>query len=389
VLTLADLEQIAVANNPSLARAQALVAAARGNWVQAGLYPNPEVGYLGQQLGSGGEAEQHGILFEQEFVRGGKLALDRAVAEQETVRAEQQYAAQLQRVLTDVRIAFYEALLAQRRLELSRELTNIGRQAQSASEQLQRGGELSRADVLQAQLELERAQIEQTNAENRHAAVWRSLTAVIGAPQMPPSVLNGDLEGISPNLTWESSLHRLLTTSPEIAAAVANIDRARLALEREAVEPIPNVTVQGVVMQDNGIGGKTDGNLQLTFPLPLWNKNQGAIRRAEAELAAAQRALGQVELDLQHRLAPVFERYASAAAQVERYRERILPAAQESLGLIRQVFEAGEVPYLNLLNAQRTYSQANLSYLDSLREFQSAAAEIDGLLLRGSLQASP
>ncbi|HEX5104644.1 MAG TPA: hypothetical protein VFV87_12575, partial [Pirellulaceae bacterium] len=71
--TLADFEQMALAANPSVARAAALVQAARGNYTQVGLPPNPSVGYEGQQLGSGGLAEQDGIFIQQEFVRGGKL----------------------------------------------------------------------------------------------------------------------------------------------------------------------------------------------------------------------------------------------------------------------------------------------------------------------------
>jgi cobalt-zinc-cadmium efflux system outer membrane protein len=51
-LTLGDLEQMALSANPSVARSAALVEAARGNWVQVGLPPNPSVGYEGQQIGS-------------------------------------------------------------------------------------------------------------------------------------------------------------------------------------------------------------------------------------------------------------------------------------------------------------------------------------------------
>ena len=61
-LALSDLEVLALARNPSLRRMAALVGAARGNALQAGLPPNPSVGYEGQQLGSGGLAEQHGVL---------------------------------------------------------------------------------------------------------------------------------------------------------------------------------------------------------------------------------------------------------------------------------------------------------------------------------------
>src|SRR5262245_15939387 len=62
-LTLQQLEELALTGNPTICRAYAMVGAARGNWIQVGLKPNPSVGYEGQQLGSGGQAEQHGVLF--------------------------------------------------------------------------------------------------------------------------------------------------------------------------------------------------------------------------------------------------------------------------------------------------------------------------------------
>ena len=104
-LTLPALEQMALSSNPSLSRAAALVGAAQGSWTQVGLQRNPSVGYQGQQLGSGGLAEQHGVLFEQEIVRPGKLHLNRDIAKQDISIAEQDLAAQQIRVLTDVRIA--------------------------------------------------------------------------------------------------------------------------------------------------------------------------------------------------------------------------------------------------------------------------------------------
>ena len=137
-------------------------------------------------------------------------------------------------------------------------------------------------------------------------------------------------------------------------------------------------------MSDNGIGGKTDGIVQMTMPLPLYNRNQGVIQQSHAAVVAAEHSMALLELRLQNQLAPVYERYASASNQVRKYRESILPAAQESLELVRQGHKAGEFPFLNLLNAQRTYFQTNLQYLDALRELRAAAIEIEGLLLRGS-----
>ena len=63
------------------------------------------------------------------------------------------------------------------------------------------------------------------------------------------------------------------------------------------------------------------------------------------------------------------------------YEEEIIPNAKETLELVKASYEAGEVGYLNMLTAQRTFFQTNLAYLDSLRELWSAIWDIEGLLV--------
>ncbi|MCO6435967.1 MAG: TolC family protein [Phycisphaerae bacterium] len=390
LLQLADLEHMAMNANPAIIRASALVGAARGNLVQVGLPPNPTVGYDGQQLGSGGRAEQHGITFSQEIVRGGKLRLNRAVAEQEMARAQQELAVAQQRVLTDVRVDFYQVLLAQRQIDLTETLVRISRQGASAVDALVKAKEGTRADVLQAQLEVENAQVLARNARNRHDAAWRGLSAIVGQPDLPQQALDGDAYAPPKEIEFHDALGRLQSTSPEVAAAMSEISRARAALERARVEPIPNVNVQGLInVVDNGIAGKPDAGVAVSIPIPVFNRNQGAVLKAQHEIAAAEQALQQLELGLQTRLAPVFERYDNARNQVERYRQAILPAAQESLELTRKMYEAGEANFLSLLTAQRTFSQTNLNYLEAVRELRVSETEIEGLLLRDSLINGP
>lgn len=387
-LTLSDLEQMALSANPSVSRAASLVEAARGNWVQVGLPFNPSVGYESQQLGSRGLAEQDGVWVSQEFVRGGKLRLNRQVAAQEVAKAELQLAAQQQRVLTDVRMAYNQVLIAQRQAKLTAELQSIAAEGAKTADDLLRGKEVGKVDVVQAQLELENADILVQNARNRSRAAWQTLATVVGNSELAPQPLDGDIEEESTPRDMPSTLQRLLTSSPEIAAARAEIERARWAAERARVEKTPNLTVQGLMnWRDEGIGGRPDGAITVGVPLPLWNRNQGAVIQAVQQATAAERALQQLELSLQNRLAPVYERYANAKNQVQKYRTRILPAAQESLNLMRRSYQAGETGYVNLLTAQRTFSQTNLNYLDSLRELKAAEAEIDGLLLSGSLES--
>ena len=388
-MSLEELEEMALQGNPSIARAAAVYQAARGNWVQVGLAPNPQVGYEGQQIGSGGRAEQDGVFVGQEFVRGGKLQLNRNIAAQDVARASQELAAQRQRVLTDVRVTFYQVLVAQQQVQVTEDLAGIAAQSLKVAENLMKQREVGRVDVLQSKLEVQNANIFRQNASNRRLGAWRTLASVIGQPDLPLQPVFGDLTD-TPAHDWPSTIDRLLSTSPEIAVAMTNIERARWAAERARVERTPNVTVQGLVnWRDEGIGGKSDGGLTVALPLPLWNKNQGGVIQAEHQAIAAERALQQLELQLQNRLAPVFERYSNASNQVARYREEILPTAKETLDLTRTLYEAGEVGFLSLLTAQRTYSQTHLSYLDAVRELRTASAEIEGLLLSNSLQSAP
>jgi cobalt-zinc-cadmium efflux system outer membrane protein len=386
-LTLDDLEAIALANNPTLASAASRIQAARGEWTQVGLPPNPVIGYSGDEIGNDGRAGQQGGFIGQQIVTGGKLRLSRSVAAQDIQVAESQLEVQRLRVLNDVRINFYEVLVAQRRVEIGKEIVQIGDRAIEAIEKFLQVGESNRVDLLQARVEVNSARILLENARNDHEAAWRKLAAVIGMPDTPSTPLTGDLKAGLGEITFESALERLLTNSPELTAAQANVNRARQATARARAEAIPNVDFQAGVQHDNATGDEI-ANVQVGLPLPIWNRNQGGIRRAEAELATARNEIQRVELNLQHRLASAYRRYANARQQAATYREQILPDAQTSLDLVTNGYRQGEFGYLTLLTSQRTYFQTNLAYLDALRELRESAVAIDGLLLTDSLTAS-
>jgi cobalt-zinc-cadmium efflux system outer membrane protein len=121
------------------------------------------------------------------------------------------------------------------------------------------------------------------------------------------------------------------------------------------------------------------------MPLPVFDRNQGNIRRAQAEVIDATQEVQRLELQLRNRLATVFQRYDSARQQVESYSQNVLPTAKESLDLIVSGYRQGEFPYLTLLTAQRTYFRVNLTYLESLRDLHTSTIGIEGLLLSGGL----
>lgn len=386
-LGLAELEQLANQSNPTIVRFSALVSSARGLAYQAGRLPNPMVGYDGQQIGSKGQAEQHGASISQDLVRREKRQLDRSVANQEIAQAEQRLAAQRQRVLTDVRIAYYRVLYAQQQITALRELSDIAQKAVVIAEQLLKAEEVAKTDLLQAEVEKQQAELQLATAEYTLQAAWSQLSAVVGQP-LPIQPLAGDFYAATEIFEFEQTLAWLTTQSPDVLAANARIYQARCYLQRQIVEPRPNVSVQGLYnFVDNGINGNPDAGLAVSVPLPLWNKNEGNISSARQELIAAEQMLTQIQLRIKQELAVVMEQYNRANSQATYLNSQILPRVQQTLDLTRQTYEAGEINFVALLTVQRTYTQNKLAYLEALATLRRSEVDLRGMLLSGSLNA--
>ena len=382
---LPELNQLALKNNPALSEVRARMEALRGKCQQAGLKPNPRLGYSGQQLGSNGIAEQNGIYLEQEFIRGNKLGLDQAVVRQEINQTKHLFEVQKHRVLTDVKVSYYEVLSAQKRQELAEELVRISEQAERIANSLFEDQESSKQDVLQARIDHKRARNLASEAVIEYETSWKKLAAAIGLPYMVPKQLEGALEVLVPKLEWEQALKQITQNSPEIAAANSEVERARWVVNRACAEATPDLNVQAVIQDDNATGS-SNGALLVSIPLPVINRNQGGIRQAQSDLVAARRAVDRVKLGFQHRLAPVYAQYLAGRKKVTSYQEGILQDATESLELTRKGYEAGEVNFLEFLTTQRTYFQINLDYIEALQQTWTATAKIEGLLLSNSLE---
>ncbi len=386
-LALETLEQMALANNPAIAQSAARIRALQGKCLQIGLPPNPTIGYLASEIGNEGAAGQQGGFVGQEYVTAGKLQKNRAIVAAEINQAQQQLAAMQRRVQTDVQQGYYAALLAQRRYQLAEALVRVTTDAVAASDALFEAEEIPLAGLLQTEVQQQNAQILQRTAENGLAQAWRRLSALVGGAEFPVQQLACDVSQLPELLDWQNQLLRLQSESPEIAAAMADVERARRSLNRACVESVPNIDTQVSVQYDDATDYTVTG-VQIGIALPLWNRNQGGIRQARAEISEAARNVERVELNLNRRLADAFRQYADAHVTASTYANDILPLAKRTFDLVQQGYTEGEVGYLDLLAAQRTFSQTNLAYLDALGSLWQSYVQIDGLLLDGSLSQS-
>jgi cobalt-zinc-cadmium efflux system outer membrane protein len=342
---------------------------------------------MGDEIGDEGTYGQQGVFVSQMIVLGGKLAAGQCVADQEIQSALWQAETHRYRVRNDVRRLYYETLGAQERVRLTRELEQIAQQGVSNALALKEALQAAQPDVLQAEIQAQGVQILLRNAEYQHRAAWQQLASALGLPDLALAELHNTLDAPQPPRDRDMAWAQLQAQSPQLQQAAVEVQRARALICREQLQPIPNLMVQLGVMQ-MASSDNTAASVQVGVPIPLFNKNEGNIRRAMAESQRACANYERLRLSLQSGLAEAYREYQDALNRAALYRDEIVPREQQTLDLIQAAYPV-QFDFLRLLTARRSYFEARLNYLTALVDLRQAEVALDGLLLTGALDPVP
>lgn len=385
-LTLETLLKVARMRNPTLGQARAQIEAQRGKAVQAGLYPNPVVGYTGEQIGvKGTPGEFQGGFLRQEIVTAGKLRLSSEKYRARAGIAEQLAVAQEYLVTNTVKVHYYQTLGAFRKLEIQRELLKTAEDTFLTVQEMLNVGQANQSELHQVRVLLQDQQLNVEQAENDLQMEWETLMAVVGV-QLPPGRLAGELEGDLTPILWERALKRLLTESPEIKAAHAKLEADKITVRREEVEPIPNIVLEGAVGK-NYEADETTYAAAVSVEIPLFDRNQGTVQQAKADLMRQQAEVRRTELRLRMGLAEQFRIYQTALQHVRDYKTIVLPESEKRYVTRLQSYRADRETWPAVLEAQHDFFQRRFLYIDLLVAWRRAQVAIEGLLLVDGLQA--
>ena len=381
--SLESFEQLAIENHPTLNAAVARILSARHEALQAGLHPNPQLGLYIDELGNENDPGLWGSYLQWYVVRGNKLAIGRKAKNREAGVLEIEFETQIMRIQTDVRTAFYRLLIAQEKHQLARQLYQAQQDAVSKSQLLFDAGETPKTDLLQTQLQADKAMVLRNDTDIRKENAWRALATVVGEPGLPLRPITGSFEPIAETISFDDCLEQILTNSPEFLAAKAEVERIRSTVEQEIAKSIPNYQTQVSLGRDSNSNHFFTG-VQLQVPLQVYNRNQGNIAAAKSRLVVAQSNVEKIRLELSKRLATEFQLYQSAVVKSDLYASRLLPNAQETLDLLASGYPE-EVSFVRLLTAQQTVIDITIEYLSSIEQGWISRLKIEGLLLDDSL----
>lgn len=382
VYQLSELIAIGLNSNPNLAQARLAIDNARGRALQAGLYPNPVVDILGDELGD--RTGTGGIWttpkVSQEIVTARKLSLSRAAVNQEANQAVLGLQFQRYELLAEIRAAYYSVVTIESRIEILRRIVSLMDESVDQTENLLRARQVARLDLVQLEVQAEQFRAELEATEQELPAAFRRLAAIVGVANLPNGIVAGDLYGELPPYELDRVQAYVLGIHPNIAAARAGVERAQILVRRAEVEPIPNLTFSSGYTRQNQ-NKSSDALFGLSFTVPVWNRNQGNIQAARAELGSAIQQVTRVENSLTDQIATAYRNFTAARRRADRYRTAILPRAEETNTLSLKAYQGGQFEYLRVLEAQRSLAQSKLEYIRVLGEAWQAASTLSGLTL--------
>lgn len=394
VMRLEQFTALAIANNPSLQQANAFVLASAGQARQAGLYPNPSAGYQGEEIRGGSyRGGKQGAFVQQTFVLGGKLGLRRDVFQQQKIEDEIGVSEQKLRVLSDVTQAFYSALAAQEVVNVELRLVSLATDAVTTAHQLANVGQADTPDVLQAEVEAEQMKVDYNAAERTFLQAFSTLATSAGRPELPASPLAGDLE-TPPQIDVPQLEQLTLRDSPSLKRARQDVIRAQAALASAKRESVPDLQIHAGA-QNNfeplGEFGATAVGVHAFVTaginLPVFNRNQGNIAAARADIARAQSEVTRVELSLRQDLQPLVQSFQSSLFEAGRYKNEMIPRANRAYQLYLEKYGQMGAAYPQVLVSQRTLFQLQVRYIRVLENLWRNATALQNFTLGSGLTA--
>ncbi len=388
VHTLNGMLELAARSNPTILQAQYQITGQLAKAQQAGLYPNPMIAYIAENIGVEGTAgEWQGTELEQRFVTAGKLQLSRDKYLQRAKVAEHLAVAQQFRVCNDVRIHYFKTLAAQKILDLQKELLKTAEDDLATTREMFNAGQANQVDLHRANSELRRQQLSVLQAENRIRREFLQLSSLVGM-ELAFLPLSGDLHAASDLIDYDTVAQRVLSQSPEILAAHSKLREDQITINRESVEWVPDVIVGGGVGR-NFEANDTTGALSVRMELPIYDRNQGTYRQAQADYVRQQKEILRTEMDLKMRLAMQYETYLTAAQHVLTYEEMVLPQLKQAYATSLQGYKEDRLAWPHVLHSYRDYTLRRIEYTEQLLARRTSEVLINGFLLHGGLNPAP
>jgi len=371
-----------------------------GGKIKAGLYPNPVLemeGVTGKLTGSPAE-NVISVGISQEFPIGGKRGKRLQAAENELEGFGRQIDNAERLLREEVKTAYYDLMLAQKRFELAEHSLELNNQLLTVASERFNAGDIPELEVDLARVEVARSEGRTIDLERELLPQKARLLTLMGLPLDEEAIFSRTQESkpFNGNLSEQKDL--ALAQRPDLKALEAEKAKGNAEMALAKAEWIPNITAgisfrrESSAIEVGGIEAKQSDNLiaaKLSIPLPLFDRNQGGIREAHAKKASAENRYLFARQAIEREVESAHARLLTADKSVSIYSKNILPQLEENLKLVQEAYRLGEVGILTVIEEQKKFFEVNDDYLLALNGRNVALIKLESAVavdLTGGMQ---
>lgn len=387
-LTLPQAVEYAQTNNGQLKALREEKGIREAGKIKAGLYPNPVLemdGTTGELSGSPSE-NSISLGISQEFLTMGKRGKRLVVADKEIESFDRQIDNSGRLLTEEVKITFYDLLLAEKRVELAERSISLNNQLLEVTKQRLEAGDIPELEVNLARVEVARSEGRKVEAERELYPAKARLLALMGLPPDEAASFSGSLEARAFVKTLGDLKGMALAKRPDIRALEAEKTKSDAEIALARAERIPNITAGLGYQRDNteievaGNDVKDRDNLiglKVSIPIPLFDRNQAGIREARARKGSAESRYLFARKVVEREVEGAHARLTTAEKSLSIYAKDIIPQLEENLKLVQEAYRLGEVGILTVIEEQKKFFEVNDGYLAALYNRQTALAKLE------------
>ena len=388
-LSLAEAKRLAIVRNWDLLASKSDVSIATAQRLISHEFPNPTLSLstakapvndqpASTRFGNGLWQRSYDTIVSvnQLFEIGGKRASRQRSAEHGIKAAKARYE-DARRVLDlGVTKAYVMAVQLDLNAKTLRDSADsLRREADIAAARLA-AGDISTADKTRIEVDAQRFLQDARAAESSARQQRITLENLIGTPHPSGNwVATDSLETLVAVPAASEGEAAPLPRRADLVAAEQNADKAEADLRLQRALRVPDPTVSAIYEHNPPDGNQTVG-LGVSFPLPLWNHNRGAIEQAEAARQQAIVQVDKVRAQIAADIATAREAYREAAARRKNYVTEIQPKSAQILKIISFSYSKGGASLLDLLSAQRDDNDARIATIQASADAATAAATL-------------
>jgi cobalt-zinc-cadmium efflux system outer membrane protein len=383
-LTVDDAVQIALLNNRRLQATYEELGVAQANLVQAGLLRNPRFSGSFEPSVSSGPVPVIGLELTQDFLDLFFVGLRKNIAALEFEAAKARVTAAVMDQAGQTRVAFLELQAAEQLLEMRRSVADAAAASVEASRKLFDAGNITqlalaneRAGLSQAKLDLAAAQaqtLERRERLNRAMGLWGTDTTawhmVARLPELPKDEI--DVQGIE---------RRAIAQSLDLAEAKARV---------QVAAGQAGITQWSAMLSELEIGvlsaRENDGfwhvGPSVSLQIPIFDQGQARNAAAAAQLRRVLQEYMAEAVEVRSAARAARDRLVAVRERAAYCRDVLLPVRHEVLRESQLQYNAMQIGVFQLLTAKREEIEAGAQYIESLRDYWMARANLE-LILAG------